>query len=86
MVKESVVSPVLLLVVLGYVFIGAFVLRAFEQPTELANCELANGAIQNIIDKSARLRVQLPDDVRSDTSKILFSHLLPFLPEKKILD
>jgi len=69
MVKENTVGFCLFGVVVGYIFIGAGILRAFEQPNELKNCELANEAIQNIIEKSARLRVQLPDEVRTDTSK-----------------
>ena len=49
MVKEAVVSPAIFLSVVAYVFIGAGILMAFEQPTELHNCELANQAIATII-------------------------------------
>lgn len=65
--KEVVVSWSLFLFIIAYIFIGAGILSVFERPIEIQNCELANEAISKIIKKSARLRVELPDDVRSDT-------------------
>jgi len=67
MVKEAVVSPAIFLSVVAYVFIGAGILMAFEQPTELHNCELANQAIATIIKQSAQLSVPLPDEIRTQT-------------------
>ena len=51
MVKEAIVSPSIFLSVVAYVFIGAGILMALEQPTELHNCELANQAIAKIIEQ-----------------------------------